>query len=260
MTTERWQHDAEPPPNTMFDRPEPRTAASYERELTLCRRTELRLRKDLAEKDALLRQKEELIARHDFSGREFDHRLLNGLQMIASLLLLQSRASASPDAASQLIAAANRVAAIGQVHRRLHCLDGERTIAFRQFLDDFCRDFSTLLSSGSRSDNAIVFEGVDVDLPAARGIPLGFIVNELVTNAVKYGKGGITVRMQPSPGRGYALSVANDGPALPDGFDPATCAGLGLQLIRSLVREIRGELLIGRGDQNQGARFTVLFS
>ncbi|HEY4919533.1 MAG TPA: sensor histidine kinase [Xanthobacteraceae bacterium] len=256
MTTERWRHDADPPPNTMFDRPEPRTVASYERELTLYRRTELRLRQDLAQKDVLLRQKEELINRHDFSGREFDHRLLNGLQMIASLLLLQSRASASPDAASQLIVAANRVAAIGQVHRRLHCLDGEKTVAFRQFLDDFCRDFSTLLSS----DNAIVFAGIDVDLPAARAVPLGFIVNELVTNAVKYGKGGIAVRLQPNPERGYALSVANDGPVLPEGFDPAACAGLGLQLIRSLVREICGELLIGRGDQNQGTQFTVLFS
>jgi two-component sensor histidine kinase len=59
---------------------------------------------------------------------------------------------------------------------------------------------------------------------------------------------------------GYALSVANDGPALPEGFDPAAGKGLGMRIIRSLVERIGGELRIGRGDKSQGPRFTELFS
>jgi two-component system, sensor histidine kinase PdtaS len=68
------------------------------------------------------------------------------------------------------------------------------------------------------------------------------------------------VRVEANPEKGYALSVSNDGPALPEGFDPAACKGLGMRIIRSFVERIGGELRIGRGDKDQGTRFTVLFS
>jgi two-component sensor histidine kinase len=66
--------------------------------------------------------------------------------------------------------------------------------------------------------------------------------------------------LEPNPAKGYALSVANDGPALLEGFDPAACKGLGMRIVRSLVERISGELRICRGDMSQGTRFTVLFS
>jgi two-component sensor histidine kinase len=91
-------------------------------------------------------------------------------------------------------------------------------------------------------------------------VSLGFIANELITNAAKYGTGRITVSLESNPGKGCALSVCNDGPDLPEGFDPAAGKGLGMRIVRSLVERIGGELRIGRGDKNQGARFTVLFS
>ena len=92
------------------------------------------------------------------------------------------------------------------------------------------------------------------------GRPLGFIADELITNAAKYGKGRITLRLEVNPGRGYALSVSNDGPALPEDFDAAAGKGMGMRIIRSFVERIGGELRIGRGDKNQGTRFTVFFS
>jgi len=97
-------------------------------------------------------------------------------------------------------------------------------------------------------------------LPAVTAIPLGFIANELITNATKYGTVRITVRLEPNPEKGYALSVVNEGPALPEAFDPAAGKGLGMRIIRSLLEQIGGELRIGRGTRNQGTRFTVLFS
>ena len=111
-----------------------------------------------------------------------------------------------------------------------------------------------------RAEQAIVVEGIELKLPTATGIPLGFIVNELITNAIKYGKSRMTVRLEPSPEKGYALSVSNDGAVLPAAFDPAASKGLGMRIIRSLVQRIGGELRIGRGDKNRGTRFTVLFS
>jgi hypothetical protein len=62
------------------------------------------------------------------------------------------------------------------------------------------------------------------------------------TNRSIYGAGRITVSLEPNPEKGYALSVANDGPDLPEGFDPAACKGLGMRIIRSLVERISGEL------------------
>ena len=94
-----------------------------------------------------------------------------------------------------------------------------QAIEFRKFLEDFARDFSAMLSSDERPEQILV-EGIEVNLLAATAIPLGFIVSELITNAAKYGNGPIAIRLQPDPAYGYALSVSNAGPALPEGFDP----------------------------------------
>ena len=105
----------------------------------------------------------------------------------------------------------------------------------------------------------IIVEGIEINLPAAIAIPLGFVASEMITNAAKYGKSRITIRLASNPEYGHALSVSNDGPALPDGFDPGTSKGLGMKIIRSFTRQIGGELRVGRDDDDQGARFTVLF-
>jgi two-component sensor histidine kinase len=247
---------ADAPRNTLFGSSERRTVASYERELTTHRCTEIQLREALAREEALLRQKDELIQQLEVLSAESDHRLLNGLQMIGSLLSLQSRASANAEAASQLAIAADRVATVGRVHRRLHSIDGVQTVAFKQYLEDLCDDYSTMLSP----DQVIVVEGIEIKLLTATAVPLSFIANELITNAAKYGEGRITVGLEAIPGSGYALSVSNDGPVLPEGFVPATSKGLGMTIVRSLVESIGGELRVGRGDNNQGARIAVLFT
>lgn len=117
-----------------------------------------------------------------------------------------------------------------------------------------------MMLSAQRPERVIVVEGSEIELPAVTAIPLGFIANELITNAAKYGTGQITVSLESNPGKSYALSVANDGPGLPEGFDPAGRKGLGMRIIQSLVGRIGGELRIGRARANQGAQFTVVFS
>ena len=239
---------------------EHRTAASYERELERYRRAEIQLREIIALDESLLRQKDETIQTQALLSNESDHRLLNDLQMIVSLLSLQSRATANAEAASQLAAAADRIAMIGRIHRRLHSFDGATTVAFKKFLEDLCSDFSSLVSSGQRGDRDIAVEGVEIELPTETCRPLGFIANELITNAAKYGEGRIAVRLERHLEKGCALSVSNDGPALPEGFDPAARKGLGMRIVQSFVQRIGGELRVGRGDCNKGTRFTVLFS
>jgi two-component system, sensor histidine kinase PdtaS len=249
----------ERPPNVIFENRERRTVASYKRELIRHRRAESGLREALAREEALLSQKDALIQQQAVLRQEADHRLLNGLQMVVSLLSLQGRASDNAEVISQLAAAADRIATIGRIHRRLHSFDGAQTFALKQYVEDLCRDFSMMLCA-ARPERVIAVEGIEIELPAATAIPLGFIASELITNAAKYGAGRITVRLEANPAKGYALSVASDGSTLPEGFDPAAGKGLGMKIIRSLVERIGGELRIGRGNNNQGARFTVLFS
>src|SRR5450755_4897446 len=128
---------------TVFsESPARRTIESCERELIQYRSMEIRLRDALAESEARLRQKDELIHRQELLKKESDHRLLNDLQMTISLLWLQSRASTNPEAAAQLAVAANRVAMIARIHHRLNSYEGVQAIEFRKFLADLGRDFS----------------------------------------------------------------------------------------------------------------------
>ena len=215
------------------------------------------LRESSAREAILLREKEALILEQETSHRESDHRLLNGLQIVVSLLSLQSRTASDPATAAQLSIAAKRVATIERIHRRLHTNDGTQTVAFRKYLEEFCRDFSGIMDS---EDPVIRVGGTEVMLPAATAIPLGFIVNELVTNAVKYGKGNIRVRLDAGPGSSYALSVSNAGPAMPEGYDPASSKGLGMKIVQSFARKIGGKLIFARDDGDQGARISILFA
>ena len=254
MTVESSPSGATPAPNVIVEVDEGRSVASYERELTRNRRTEGGLRAALAREEALLRQRDELLRQQSLMSQESDHRLLNGLQMIVSLLSLQGRTSENAEVAAQLAAAADRVATIGRIHARLHSFDGAQKFAIRQYLEDLGGDFSTMHPARS-----VVVEGVEITLPASTAIPLGFIANELITNAVKYGAGRITVSLEQSSEKSCALSVSNEGRGLPAGFDPASSQKLGMRIILSLTKQIGGNLHIG-ADKNQGARFTVLFT
>jgi two-component sensor histidine kinase len=190
-------------------------------------------------------------------AQEFEHRLVNSLQIIVSLLSLQSR-SATPEAAAQLRVAANRVASFGRVHRGLHLLDHQESVQFKEYLQNLCDDLSGLLFQGE-SARTIVVEGASLDIPTVFAIPLGFIVNELITNSAKYAKSNITVRLETSPSIGHSLSVLDDGPGLPAGYDPAASKGLGMKIISSLAKQIGGKLKIAPGEHGRGANFTVAF-
>ena len=163
--------------------------------------------------------------------------------MIVGLLSLQSRKEANPETASRLSVAARRVRAIARLHRHLHSMDRVPTVEFKPYLDRFCRDHSTMPMSEEQPDQVIAVEAIESRLPTVIGIPLSLIVNELVTNAIKHGKGRITAALVPA-GKGHALSVSNEGSDLPEGFDPTACKGLGMTLVSSLAAQIGGELRI----------------
>jgi two-component sensor histidine kinase len=212
----------------------------------------------LARAAALRREMGELEQRQVMLAQEFEHRLINGLQVISSLLSLQSRKARTSEAAGQLAIAAGRVDALGHVHRRLHLLDHQDRVEFKGYLEHLCEDLSRLLCEES-GDCAILVKGANAEIPTALAIPLGFIVNELITNSAKYAKGNITVRLETTGPGCHSLSVLDGGPGLPAHFDPGGSKGLGMKIVQALVKQIGGELRISTGREGRGARFTVAF-
>jgi len=216
------------------------------------------LQEALAREQVLLQEKAELSRRQVMLTQEFEHRLINGLQLIVSLLSLQSRTATTPEAADQLKIAARRVAALGRVHRRLHLLDLQDQVEFKDYLQHLCEDLSGLLFQDG-SGYAIVVEGANVEIPTTMAIPLGFIVNELITNSAKYAEGHVSVRIEATSPTDRSLSVVDDGPGMPAGFKPEDSKGLGMKIVLSLVQQIGGTLSILPGDNGRGTCFLVKF-
>lgn len=208
------------------------------------------------EREAILvHDRDELLKRQTLLTQEFEHRLVNGLQVVSSLLTLQSRNAGSPEAATQLNDAAVRVSAISRVHRRLHLLDFEEKVDFRKYIEGLCADLSALLLHDNVK-RRIMVSGHDGYLPVAMAIPLGFIVSELVTNSTKYTDGNIDVHVADD-GSTHSIAVTDEGFGLPDGFDPSHSKGLGMNIIRSLVKEIHGTLQFSPGKGGRGTSVTV---
>jgi two-component sensor histidine kinase len=231
----------------------------YERELERHRATESSLRESVLRESDLLRQKDELILQKDTLAKESEHRLLNGLQLINSVLAMQSRSTKNPEAAAQLKMAANRVSTLARVHQHLHAMDALESVEFKQYLESLCHDLSEMASSES-AERSLCVEGPKLTIPRVTATPLAFIASELITNSIKYAKGKITVNLQTMPNGDAVLSVSDDGPGLPEAFDPAATNGLGMKIIAALARQIHGKLNFAKGDHDRGTRFSVLFS
>jgi len=201
------------------------------------------LKESLAREYVLRKEKDDLSQRHLMLAQEFEHRITNGLQLIASMLALQSRTMPTAEARIQLSIAARRVDALGAVHHRLHPSDQPATVEFKEFLIGLCDDLSGLLFQ-DRTDHPIVVEGTKVEVPSSLAGALGLITNELITNSVKHANGDITVRIDKAAAGTYSLSVLDDGPGIPTRRTLARSKGLGMKLVLWLVEQIDGDLKV----------------
>ncbi len=229
----------------------------YEKELERHRRTENSLRQSVLRENKLLRQKEELILQKDTLAKEAVHRLLNGLQLVNSILSMQSR-DATPETAAQLNSAARRISALSRIHQHLNAVDTLENIEFKQYLESLCREMSGLLPDGA-TDRKLCVEGVALVIPRAIAVPLAFIASELITNSIKYAAGRITVSLWMVENGGAVMSIVDDGPGLPETFTPAATSGLGMKIISALTNQVQGQLSFAKGEGGRGTCFSVAF-
>ncbi|MDP9057566.1 MAG: GAF domain-containing protein [Pseudomonadota bacterium] len=187
----------------------------------------------------------------ELMAKEIDHRVMNSLQFVSSLLSMQSRSLHDSDAVSHLQLAANRVAAVAQVHRNFYAEGADQTSCLT-FLKRLCVDLESILG------REIQVSGDEGNIPTRSVQPIGLLVNELVTNAAKHGQGLIEVRYEIE-GNQHALIVSDEGRDLPKDFDPTVASqSLGMRVVTSLAKQLGGELTSGHRPDG-GSCFKVSF-
>lgn len=211
---------------------------------------------DIEDEVRLLEEKEILLG-------EVNHRVKNSLQLVGSILSLQSR-SAPDEAAALLIAASSRVQAISSVHAALYHDEDVRNVEFASYLRRFCERLAEGLGAQERNI-ALSVEAEEITLPADKAVPLSLIVNELVTNAFKYAFSAdspdeengdspnrVTVRLIRNNHGKLCVEVSDNGTGAgtkatvdassPKNVDNGDSSGLGTQLTTILARQLDAEI------------------
>jgi two-component sensor histidine kinase/ABC-type amino acid transport substrate-binding protein len=188
-----------------------------------------RLAKSLAEKDVLL--------------KEVHHRVKNNMQMISSLLSLQAKSFRDGEDRRLLAEAQQRIQSFARLHELVYDSPDLASIGLIEYLEALARELS--LGYGSAAIEVRGPRGVRVLIDDA--VPLGLVANELMTNALKYGRaeGGEDGRILASvslEGGELRFSIEDGGPGLPPGVDPGTTDSMGFLLLRSLAAQLRGRI------------------
>lgn len=186
---------------------------------------------------------------------EVHHRVKNNLQIVYSLLDLQSSRITDRTALDMLRDSQNRIRSMGLIHQTLYQSKDFAKVDFRHFLDSLVP--MLVGSYGANPDRiSLSIEAEQVLLPINAAIPFGLIVNELISNALKHafpaGRGGqIRVRSFREPGGNTVLSVADDGIGIPERVNLAKSSTLGLQLVTLLADQLGGKITMRRSDPTE---------
>lgn len=211
---------------------------------------DLQKSRDLA---ASLKEREVLL-------QEMHHRVKNNLQVIASLINMQTRQLSDASARAALEECRARVYAIALIHEKLYQSRDYARIPFSEYARSLAE--GVVHAAGVSPGRVRLTMNIEtLALAVDKAIPCGLILNELITNALKHAfpnerHGSIEVEFRKaSPGE-LVLLVADDGVGLPDDFTVEKSHSLGLELVRTLVEQLEGRLEIARG---KGATFSVIF-
>jgi PAS domain S-box-containing protein len=207
------------------------------RDITGRKRAEAELLESLSEaetaKEALQKSSAENIA----LLAELQHRVKNSFNMIASMISLTAISAGPGEGKTYFVDLEARVRAMAELYSLLHSSGSFTEIR----LDDYCARIASGLS-GLSDRVTIRLDSENIVIPVKNAAPIGLIMTELVTNALKYAypgerQGRVTVSISRS-GSGVSLLVSDDGIGLEPGFDASTSQGMGFRLIRALSGQI----------------------
>ena len=183
--------------------------------------------------------------------QEIHHRVKNNLQTIAALLRMQARRSSHPEVAQLVQESVNRILSVAVVHEFLSH-DEDSVINIRDVAQRILSEVTQGILDPSKKIN-LSLEGTAVYLPAQQATSCALIINELLQNAVEHAfigrdQGRIVLTLEDT-GKELVVQISDDGIGLPHDFDVEIGGHLGLQIIRTLVREdLKGRFEIANGN------------
>jgi PAS domain S-box-containing protein len=201
--------------------------------------------------------------------QEVHHRVKNNLQVISSMLNLQRRFIEDPKMLDILEESQNRISTMSFIHESLYQNSDFSSIGFTEYLKRLTQN---LIHSYSRVATGVSLDCVldDVQINLKQAIPCGLIVNELVSNSLKYAfpnKEGGTIQLRVErKGEDIEIEVSDDGVGLPDDFDFETNESLGVYLVQALTDQLDGTLVVDNNhnentlEKRSGASFLVRFT
>ncbi|WP_285546820.1 sensor histidine kinase [Dyadobacter frigoris] len=200
-------------------------------------------RNEIATKNQVL---ENLLEEKQWLLKEVHHRVKNNLHTVMSLLESQS-AYLADDALSAIQNSQHRIHAMSLIHQKLYTSDDVTTIEMSTYIQELVSYLRESFTTGQRITFDLNVESVELDV--AQAIPLGLILNEAITNALKYAfpdnrKGLISVIFAQSDDSQFKLSVEDDGIGLTQGFEQDKISSLGMKLMRGLSTELHADFRI----------------
>ena len=204
------------------------------------------MRASLAEKEVLL--------------REIHHRVKNNLQVVSSLLYLQSQKFSDPELQACFLESQSRICSMALAHEQLYQSKNLAEISIKSYVESLVGQLEKVFQSPGQE---VAFRLVVEDLPLdiEKVVPCGLLITELLSNAYKHAfedgqKGQVTISMQGGAGQ-IELAVADNGVGFPAELDYRQAKTFGLQLVTALVNQLGGTLEM---ESNNGTRFQVRFA
>jgi PAS domain S-box-containing protein len=189
----------------------------------------------------------QLVAQKDMLMRELQHRVKNNLNVIASLLSLEKENSPGVECDRILSQSVDRIKAIANIYERLYLSKDLVRVDLKEYLSSLVKNiFEVNTLKNGKIHFTLSAENASCNSDTA--LPVGLIVNELVTNSIKYAFGpGTTGKVSISlrqTGETIRIEISDNGSGLEDDFDIEKSSSMGMVLIRSLTAQIRGKISI----------------
>jgi len=201
------------------------------------------------------------LAEKEMLIREIHHRVNNNLQVISGLFEMEERNSTDEGLTLRIAEGRNRLRSIALIHQNLYKNKNVAAIQINHFLEGLFVQVKDVFKRDGMPVK-IISDVPEMELDIETAVPLGLILNELLTNSFKYafsgaGEGKILINLGKLEQGKFQLVYKDSGPGLPPGFDPEKAQTMGMQLIFDLIRQIGGSVTYSF---YEGSTFTLVFT
>lgn len=201
---------------------------------------------------------QETLKEKELLVKEVHHRVKNNFQIVSSLLELQTKGIEDEKALELANEGKNRVKSMALIHQKLY-QDESGLINFDEYIKLLIKELSSMYASKNKVETSVSSKDMKFDVDTA--IPLGLIINEIITNSYKYAfkndkDNSLSISIEKAKEDNYKLVIEDNGPGLEKSFDVKKAKSLGLRLVNRLVKQLHGTV---KQSNLKGAKFEIYF-